>query len=296
MKKILISLTLAMMAVLIMPANAQSILDAEEGSLGHYYQRGHIAKGKKAVPYEYVRESDIVWETCIWRTIDFKEKFNQFFYFPTDPTENTQDRVNLANALYAAVSNGDIEVFEDDEMKIPLEWSVLESRINKIDTVTIPGDVDEWGDQITPDRDSVVMTAFDAKDYEVIKLKEFWYIDKEDTRQKVRLIGLALVQNSCKERDGEMECTQIDKFWVPMDDMRVRNILVKVNAYDENNNSLELSYDEIFISRYFDSFVTRESNRANRSVSDYLTGLEAIVESQNIEEKIFNIESDMWEY
>lgn len=296
MKKILISLSFALFAAMFMPASAQSILDAEEGSLGHFYERNQIAKGKKAMPYEYVRPTDVVWEHCIWRTIDFKEKFNQFFYFPTDPTENTQDRINLANAIYAAVSNGDIEVFEDDEMKVPLEWSVLEARINKIDTVTIPGDVDEWGDQITPDRDSVIMTAFDSKDYEVIKLKEFWYIDKEDTRQKVRIVGLSLVQNSCKERDGELECIQIDKFWVPMNDMRVRNILVKINAYDENNNCLEKSYDEIFISRYFDSFITRETNRPNRSISEYLTGLEAIIESQNIEENVFDIESDMWEY
>ena len=81
-----------------------------------------------------------------------------------------------------------------------------------------------------------------------------------------------------------------------MNDMRVRQVLVNANAYDENNDVAERSYDDIFIQRYFDSYITRESNTMNRSISDYLTGEDAILESQNIEEKIFNIESDMWEY
>ena len=202
----------------------------------------------------------------------------------------------MANTIYTAIANGDIEVFEDDELKIPLDWETLNNKINKIDTIPIPGEVDEWGDQITPDRDSIVALGFESADYESIKLKEYWYIDKEDSRQKVRIWAMALVFNSCKERDGELECMPIDRFWVPMNDMRVRNVLVKQNAYDENNNSLERSYDEIFLSRFFDSYIIRETNRHNRAVNDYVTGMDALVESQNIEEKIFNIESDMWEY
>ena len=296
MKRLLFFLSFALIAAITLPVKAQNIIDAEESNdAPHFYQKT-LAKGKSAVPFEYLRESDVVWETAIWRTVDFREKFNQFFFFPTQPDENTQGRINLANAIYAAVSNGEIEVFADDELKIPIEWEVLNNSINKLDTIVVPGQIDEWGDQITPDRDSVVALGFEARDYETIYLKEYWYIDKEDTRQKVRIWAMAMVFNSCKERDGELECMRIPKFWVPMNDMRVRNVLVKINAYDENNNSLERSYDEIFLSRYFDSYITRETNRHNREIGNYLSGLDALVESQNIEEKIFNIESDMWEY
>ena len=296
MKRLLFSLSIALFVAMAIPTNAQNIIDAEEDNeTPHFYKKG-IAQGKKAIPFEFLRESDVVWETAIWRTIDFREKFNQFFFFPTEKDRNSQGRQNLANLLYEAVSSGEIEVYEDDELKIPLEWDKLYNQLNKVDTIMVPGEVDEYGDQITPDTEKIVTTEFEAINYETIRIKEYWYIDKEDTRQKVRLWGLALVENYCKERDGELSCQPLERFWVPMDDMRVRNVLVKVNAYDENNNSLERSYDEIFLSRYFDSFITRESNIHNRKVSDYLTGLEAIVESQNIEEKIFNIESDMWEY
>ena len=68
------------------------------------------------------------------------------------------------------------------------------------------------------------------------------------------------------------------------------------NAYDEHNDAAERSYDDVFVDRYFDSYVTRVSNRINRSISSYVTGTDAILESQRIEEEIFNIESDMWEY
>ena len=81
-----------------------------------------------------------------------------------------------------------------------------------------------------------------------------------------------------------------------MDDMRVRQVLVNANAYDLNNDVAERSYDDIFIQRYFDSYVTRESNVYNREITDYLTGEDAIYESQLIEDKIFDIENDMWEY
>ena len=81
-----------------------------------------------------------------------------------------------------------------------------------------------------------------------------------------------------------------------MDDMRVRNLLVNANAYDENNDVRGRSYDDIFIQRYFDSYIVRESNTQNRKLEDYLTGEDAILQSQIIEDKIFDIESDMWEY
>jgi hypothetical protein len=46
----------------------------------------------------------------------------------------------------------------------------------------------------------------------------------------------------------------------------------------------------------YSSFITREDNVWNRAIHDYLTGEDAILESQRIEEEIMNISLDMWEY
>ena len=43
------------------------------------YKRQHI-KEKKPIPYEPIREADIMWSKLVWRMIDLREKMNQPFY------------------------------------------------------------------------------------------------------------------------------------------------------------------------------------------------------------------------
>ena len=279
-------------------ANAQSIIDAEEDhNFNDFYKKDQV-KGREAMPYAFLRESDVVWEHAVWRTIDFREKFNQFFYFPKgeDSLNNNQGRINLAYLIYRSAANGEFEIFEDDELKIPVDWENMYKKLNKADSTTTDPVYDEYGEIIEEGHDTVKYKSFTSDDYYKIHLKEFWYIDSKDTRMKVRIVSLALVDENCKEIDGDMECNPTIRFWIPMNDMRVRNIFARTNAYDLYNNNAERSYDEIFITRYFDSFVTRETNTHNRAVHDYLTGEDAQLESQSIEERIFDIESDMWEY
>ena len=285
MKKVLLGLSLMMLALGGMTVNAQNILDPEdENNLSNFYTR-KITMSKKAIPYPALRESDVLWETCIWRTIDFREKFNQFFYFPKgeDSLNNNQGRINLAYLIYRSAANGEFEIFEDDELKIPVDWENMYKKLNKADSTTTDPVYDEYGEIIEDGHDTVKYKSFTSDDYYKIHLKE-------------RIVSLALVDENCKEIDGDMECNPTIRFWIPMNDMRVRNIFARTNAYDLYNNNAERSYDEIFITRYFDSFVTRETNTHNRAVHDYLTGEDAQLESQSIEERIFDIESDMWEY
>ena len=286
MKKVLLGLSLMMLALGGMTVNAQNILDPEdENNLSNFYTR-KITMSKKAIPYPALRESDVLWETCIWRTIDFREKFNQFFYFPKgeDSLNNNQGRINLAYLIYRSAANGEFEIFEDDELKIPVDWENMYKKLNKADSTTTDPVYDEYGEIIEDGHDTVKYKSFTSDDYYKIHLKEFWYIDSKDTRMKVRIVSLALVDENCKEIDGDMECNPTIRFWIPMNDMRVRNIFARTNAYDLYNNNAERSY------------VTRETNTHNHAVHDYLTGEDAQLESQSIEERIFDIESDMWEY
>lgn len=273
---------------------AQSVLDAEDdNNFNNFYSRT-LTGQKKAMPYAYLRENDVVWETVIWRTIDMREKFNQYLYFPNDQSKNTQGRINLCNTIMNALKDGQIEVFADDDMKIPMEYEALEPVLHKSRIIHI-AEFDEYDEELEG-RDSTVYEEFNPEDVLSVRIKEYWYIDKQDTRQKVRITALALVYNDCKDRDGERVCGTVDLFWVPMNDMRVRNILATNKCYDENNSNAERTYDDVFITRYFDSYIYREANRFNRTIASYLTGTDAIVESQAIEDKVFDIESDMWEY
>ena len=273
---------------------AQSIGDAEEEQNYNDFYKRELRTGKQAMPFIHVRDIDVVWETAIWRKIDFREKFNQFFFYPTETERNAQGRINLVNTLLQALRNGEIEVFEDDDMKVPVDFEQVWGTLNRERPLSIPI-YNEW-DEIIGTKDSIVHEEFDPESVLGANLKEWWYIDREDTRQKVRIVGLSLFRNDCRDRDGERECNTISMFWVPMNDMRVRNVLVKARAFDERNNVSRRSYDDIFVERYFDSFVTRVTNTKNRPINSYLTGVDAILESQAIEDELFNIESDMWEY
>ena len=198
------------------------------------------------------------------------------------------------------VRNGEIPVYEDDDMVKELDLAEAmkllvgdpyNKRVEALDENGQPIYDEEIDDYVM--KDSLVTRSFDSTSVMKIRLKERWYIDKQDTRQKVRIVGLAFQYLKETLTGGQaLEWS----FWIPMDDMRVRNVFVNANAYDENNDVVERSYDDVFIQRYFDSYIIRESNVYNRSISDYLTGEDAILESQRIEDEIFNVESDMWEY
>ena len=298
MKKVLFGLSIILLAFSGSNVKAQNILNAEdETNLSNFYTRTMVTT-RQAIPYPSLRESDVIWSTVIWRTIDFREKFNQFFYFPTgeDSINNNQGRINLAYLIYRSAANGEFEIFDDDELKIPVDWETMYKKLNKADSTTTDPVYDDYGEMIDEGHDTIKYKSFTSDDYYKIHLKEYWYIDKQDTRMKVRIISLALVDENCKEVDGEMECNPTTRFWIPMNDMRVRNIFARTDAYDIYNNNAGRSYDEVFITRYFDSYVTRETNVFNREIHDYLTGEDAQLEAESIEERIFNIESDMWEY
>jgi gliding motility associated protien GldN len=290
MKKILFSIfTLALFGI---PANAQI-------NPNHFYEHTNKNTEKEPMAYPTIRENDVIWETVIWREIDMKEKFNQFMYFPTGD-RGTQGRVSLVSLLYNAAKDGAFEVYDNDDMLEALDWEAALRKVASQETKPIEtGELDEDDNPIT--KDSVFFSDdFDASTAKKIRLKEYWYIDKHDTRQKVRIVGLAFVFDKTTYQAGkETPVPNCESFWIPMNDLRVRKVLVNADAFDENNDVIENSYDNVFVQRYFDSYITRESNVYNRPIAGkdgYLTGEDAILESQRIEDKIFEIESDMWEY
>ncbi len=278
---------------------AQNIVTAEENenNFDGFYEK-HLNSENKAIPFAPVRESDVVWQTAVWRMINLQEKFNQFLYFPTQKESdgNTQGRKNLFYTIWDALESGKIEAYDadDDEFRRPpIDFEALKAKYFRIDTSGY-ADEDEDGNEIWVP--TYIERNLKAEDIYQIRLKEYWYVNKQDTRQNVRIVGLCFVYNDCRDRDGERECNAVNLFWIPMNDMRVRDVLSKQTAYDEYNQASLRTYDDIFIQRYFESYITRESNRFNRSIADYSTGQDALIEAQKIEENIFNMELDMWEY
>lgn len=298
MKRLLFCFGLFLLMSAGFTCKAQSVLDAEDDNNFNNFYTKTLTKEKRAMPFQALREDDVVWSHLVWRTIDFREKFNQYLYFPIYKMDNRdqdqQGRKSLSRVLMEALENGTIEAYTDDDLKIPVDYDNMMAGIVRESIIQIE-EYDEY-DEVIGSHDSTIVSEFLPENVFSCKIKEAWYIDKQDTRQKVRILALTLVYNYCQPRGDEVECMSVPLFWVPMNDMRVRNVLVVNNRYDERNDRVDVTYDDVFITRQFDSFITREDNTYNRPISAYLTGTDAIIESQRIEDYLFNLESDMWEY
>jgi gliding motility associated protien GldN len=268
---------------------AQVVDEPEDNSDGFYTKESElIENGKKAFDFPYVREADVVWAHRVWRVIDFKEKINQVFYYPIAPD---QGRKNLFTILDEALTSGQIRGFDGDMFDNVVNWEELKASLAGSEVIE-RYDTDIDGNEIiTYD---TIMTSLKAEDVTMLRIKEDWFIDKNRSVEDVRIIGFALIYMQQKEEGTPP--VQMPLAWIRYNDPEVRELLANAEVYNMDNDRARRSYDDIFRKRIFSSYVIRESNDFNRRIEDYASGIDAWMESQRIEDYLFEMEEDMWEY
>lgn len=251
---------------------------------------------EKPIPYPFIREADIAWSTDLWKNICVEELFNQFFYFPIDE-EHNYGKKSLAYILWDAMAANEFPIYEDDELKIPLDNDAFIKQYTKPDTILLEIGYDDDDNEIY---EAIIRPKFfEGSEILLYSLRETWFVGRQDTRQDSRRIALAMLkdQNLILPDGKKIEYGISPLFWIPMQHPAVRAVLARYTAYiDQNNIVRQPSWDWVFISQHYHAFITRESNRYNRSIRNYVTGEDAILESALIEEKVFDIEDAMWEY
>src|SRR5574344_34720 len=289
MKKISL-ITFALMMSLISGNAFAQVLDEEQTAPRDSFYEKISFKQRKPFEFPYVREADVVWQWRIWRVIDFREKMNQVFYYPIDPQEG---KINLYTAIDQAVANGKIRIYADDEFKndITDKWEEVKKSFAQSRTVEMfKDDIDGTQQQY----DSTIVSPITAEDIKTLRIKEDWFIDKNRSVQDVRIEGFAFIYNQIKEEGAAP--IKIPLCWVRYNDPEVRDLLANTEVYNFQNDVQRRSYDDIFLKRSFASYIIRESNVYDRAVSSYTAGDETLQEADNIRDKIFDIEEDMWEY
>jgi hypothetical protein len=63
-----------------------------------------------------------------------------------------------------------------------------------------------------------------------------------------------------------------------------------------NNDAERRTFDDIFWKRMFSSYIRKETNVYDRSIVEYATGLDALLESDRVKSDIFKYEADLWQY
>jgi gliding motility associated protien GldN len=252
---------------------------------------------QKPLPYPFLRESDVVWSTMIWKTIDLNELYNQYIYYPID-NPDPSGKKSLAYILWDAVAAGEIPIYEDDELKIPIDNETFVKRYTKPDTIELEIGYDD--DDNEQYQTIIRPREFDGAEVYQYSLREAWFVGRQDTRQDSRRLALAPLKQSYHKfanTEEEIYLGNLPIFWVPMQNPHVRNLLARHTAYISDNNLVgQPSWDWIFVYQRYTAYITRESNIYSRSISHYLTGEDALDEADLIEEKLFDIENDLWDY
>lgn len=260
--------------------------------LDQIYTRQHITE-KKPIPYEPIREADIMWSKLVWRIIDLRQKMNQPFYFPTIPIG---ERMSLIDVLMNAVEEDQLTAYKpsiDDlnEFREPINYEEVLAEFDAQDEVS------QSIDPVTGEPVEIIIPGTIRKE-EVLQImvKELWFFDRKRSTMDVRIIGLCPIRVYYKPDDVNMEEVQYKKlFWVKFPE--ARTILAQKEVYNPFNDAERRSFDEIFHKRFFDGFVVQESNvYNNRMVQSYTLGVETLLESERIEDFIFRYEHDLWEY
>jgi gliding motility associated protien GldN len=239
----------------------------------------------KIIPMPTVRKADIMWSKRIWREIDLRQKMNQPFYYPLEPHNNWR---NFITVIMDALKEGSITAYDisgTDEFTIPLNYQEIISR--QVDTLhkTLKRSYPPYNEY-----DTVIYTQFDANKVTRIRIKEDWYFDKKKSQMLVRILGICPVM--VKTRNDE-EYTE-PLFWIYYPE--ARPVLAHAEVFNRFNDAARRSYDELFIKRFFNSYIYKEQNVYDRRISEYAQGLDALLEAERVKNDLLNFEQNLWQY
>lgn len=273
----------ALLMSLIPEINAQ-----EQTVLDGAYVKEHNPT-KKVIPYPHLREADVMWAKRVWQIIDLREKINQPLYYPI---ERIEDRKSLFDVLKDAIMvEGSITAYglgptdDDDEFRYEMSPAEVDALINPIDTIEFEDLDGNMQTKIEPNPiSSELVTQF--------KIKEDWIFDKQRSERYVRIIGICPMKEDYDDQGFKRGYAPL--FWVYFPECRYE--FANNSVYNLQNNSQRRTFEEVFTKRMFSSYIVKEENVYDRSISAYAKGVDAQVESDRIKHELFLVEHDLWHY
>jgi gliding motility associated protien GldN len=245
---------------------------------------------RNPLPYEHLRWDDALFAEKVWRELDFREKINKIFQYEAVDDNGSQIFINI---LLKAINTGEVTAFADERFTTPMSLAEIQQLTSgSTDTVNQTA-IDDPSKVIAR---VVTRASFDAKSVSKLRLKEEWVFDRESSRMFCRILGLAPVKISYLPNGKERGSTMM--FWIYYPDLRP--VLTRYEVYNPKNmGQSRMTWEELFESRMFSSYVIKSTmdNPGNKNIRSYIKDpILALLEGDNIKEKIFNYEQDLWSY
>jgi gliding motility associated protien GldN len=256
----------------------------------------NLVKDRTPLAYENIREDDAVYRQRVWREVDVHEKMNLPFVYKATEDNGNQRFINI---LLNGIKGGQITAFDaavDDRFTTPMTFKqIAEGLVGKPTIVPIPDSEKDPDGSKGLMKDTTITQDFNPDLVERYQIKEEWVFDKESSRMHVRILGIA-PEKTILNPDGSFRFV-LPIFWVYYPDLRP--MLAKYEAYNGKNFGARMSWEELFESRMFASRIIKSTvdNPGDQYVSSYIRDpILALLEGENIKEKIFNYEQDLWSY
>jgi gliding motility associated protien GldN len=238
------------------------------------------------IPLPPVRKADEMWSKRIWREIDMRQKMNQPFYYPIEPHNNWR---NFITIIMDALKEGSITAYDvsggTDEFLVPLNYQEVISRQRDTNHVELTRPFPPYDKY-----DTVIYAEFDPSKVTRVRIKEDWYFDKKHSQMLFRILGICPVM--IKERNGEEYSEPL--FWIYYPE--ARPVLAHAEVFNRFNDAARRTYDEVFMKRFFNSYIYKEENVYDRRISEYAQGLDALLEAERIKNELLDFEQSLWQY
>jgi gliding motility associated protien GldN len=257
----------------------------------------NLVKDRVPLPYLHIREDDAVYRQRVWREIDVHEKMNLPFVYKAVEDNGSQMFINI---LLQAIKSGEITAFDanvdDGRFTTPITFSQISGLlVPKAESIQIPDPVKDPDGSKGIMKDTTITHEWDPNIVERYLIKEEYVFDKQTSRLYVRILGIC-PEKTIRNPDGSFRAVS-RLFWVYYPDMRP--MLAKFEAYNGKNYGARMSWEELFESDMFASRIVKSTidNPADLPISGYINDhILQLLEGENIKEKIFNYEQDLWSY
>jgi gliding motility associated protien GldN len=254
----------------------------------------NLVKDRTPLSYAHLREDDAVYKQRIWREIDTREKMNLAFRYAVNEDNGNQRFISiLINAIKGGVTAFDAS---DDRFTTPLTLDQAMSQFgSKVDHTP----VQKLDDPTVIDHYCRTTNTVNLDLVTRYKVKEEVVFDKNTSRLYTRILGIApmmphVLSDGTSAGDGQLNTL----FWLYYPDLRPS--LAKYDCYNPKNFGARMSWEDLFESRMFSSYITKST--LDNPFDQYLKEkyakhpLFVLLEGDAIKEKMFNYEQDLWSY